>query len=120
MSALIIATYIIGVGVGALGLLYVVKDLAADLILLGAQLLVLLVWIALVVGALLKAASVGGPTDAITFWGYALTGLTLPIAGLYLGFLERSRWGALTIAIASLTMTVLAARLPQIWAGGFA
>lgn len=119
MTGILIAASVVSILVGLFGLLYVLKNLAPDLLLLGAQALVLLAWIVILVASIVRAASIGGPTEAITYWGYLLTGLCMPIAGVYLGLLERSRWGSLAITVVSVTSVVLAMRLPQIWPEGF-
>lgn len=103
-----------------LALYYAIRDLSADLVLLGACALALVVW-AVLGGALLARDLGGAPVpDPVTLYGYVLTGLVLPLAAGWAGVWERSRWGSLVIAAAAVTEMVLMMRLPQIWAGGFA
>ncbi|QEU11974.1 hypothetical protein [Dermabacter vaginalis] len=114
---MLVVLYVVAALVTALGALYVLKDLAADLVLMGASLLLSCVWL-IGAGAWLLAPI--GPTDAVIFWGYVATAVALPIAGLYISFLERTKWGSFAIAAIALTCVFLAYRLPQIWPAGFA
>ncbi|WP_087101975.1 hypothetical protein [Brachybacterium nesterenkovii] len=120
VSILMIAVYAVSALTALLALYYTAKDLAADFVLLGACALVLLVWL-LETGAL-ALRDLGGGTvgDPVTLYGYLLTGAVLPIAGIWLGVGERTRWGSAAILAVAVTMLVLQLRLPQIWAGGFA
>lgn len=102
-----------------LALYYVARDLAADLVLLGACAMVLVVWV--IEAVVLGSRDVLGGTvgDPITLYGYLLTGAALPLAGIWLGAFERTRWGSAAILAVAVTTMVLQVRLPQIWAGGF-
>lgn len=62
-----------------LALYYAARDLAADLVLLGACALSLLVWFT--EGAALALRDLGGGAvgDPVTLYGYLLTGLVLPL-----------------------------------------
>lgn len=119
MIALSIAVYAVSVLVALLALYAVVRDLSADLVLLGGCALLLLVWLAqsAVLGA--RDALGADVPDPITLYGYLLTGAVLPVGGIWLGFGERSRWGSAAILLVAVTMIVLQMRLPQIWPGGF-
>ncbi len=119
MTGILIAASAVSILVGLFGLLYVLKNLAPDLLLLGAQALVGLMWVVILAASIVRALGIGAPHEAITYWGYLLTGLCMPIAGIYLGLLERSKWGSLAITVISITGVVLAMRLPQIWPEGF-
>lgn len=117
MALVLWVMYAVGALVTVLSIFYGVKDLAADLVLMGASVLISVIW---VVGALVffvGARNGHGPAEAITFWGYVATGVTLPLAAVYLSFLERTRWGSIAIGAVALTTGVLAFRLPQIWPG---
>ncbi|MGP9693073.1 hypothetical protein ACT3TZ_00405 [Brachybacterium sp. AOP25-B2-12] len=120
MTALAIAVYAVCGLTALLALYYCVKDLAADLVLLGAVALIAVVWV--VEASALAVRDLSGATvpDPVTLYGYALTGLALPVAGAWLGFIERSRWGSVVILVVAVTTAVLQMRLPQIWPGGFA
>lgn len=120
MFALTVVLYVVCGLTAALGVYYTARDLAADLVLLGACALVLLVWV--VQGAALGLQDLGSADvpDPITLYGYLLSGLVLPVGGLWLGIWERSRWGSLAIAVVAVTLVVLQMRLEQIWPGGFA
>lgn len=103
-----------------LGIYYAVRDLNADLVLLGACALAALVWA--VLGAALGLRDLGGghPGDRVTLYGYLLTALVMTVGGGWVGLWERSRWGSLVIAVVALVSLVLLMRLTQIWPGGFA
>lgn len=103
-----------------LAVYYTVKDLSADLVLLGGSAAMLLIW--LVQAVALGLRDLGGTpmTDPVTLYGYLLTGLVLPLGGAWAGVWERSRWGSLAIGAVALTLMVLELRVQQIWPGGFA
>lgn len=115
MTVLVITVHVVSALTALLAIYYVVKDLAADLVLLGAALLAALVWGLEGVVLLVQDLGGGTPPDRITLYGYALTGLMLPVAGIWLGVFERSRYGSLVIAVAVGTLIVLQVRLGQIW-----
>lgn len=120
MLVLSILVYAVCALTAVLAIYYTARDLNADLVLLGACVLVILVWA--VEFAALGLRDLGGGTvpDPITLYGYLLTGLALPVGGGWLGLFERTRWGSLAIGLAVLTLMVLQMRLGQIWPGGFA
>lgn len=99
---------------------YTVRDLAADLVLLGGAALMLLAWLVLGVALLMRDLGGGEVGDPVTLYGYLLTAVVLPVGGAWLGVWERSRWGSLAIGVVALTSMVLVLRLEQIWPGGFA
>lgn len=119
MQVLTILVYAVSGLTALLGLYYTAKEYKADLVLLGAALLTTAVWGIETVALLVRAVGGPGPQDAITLWGYALTGLVLPLAGGWLGVFERSKWGSLAICITAATLIVLQLRLVQIWPEGF-
>jgi hypothetical protein len=105
----------------ALALYYALRDLSADLVLLGACALTALGWI--VLGAALglrDVGSTGPPPERITLYGYVLTGLVMVIGGGWVGTFERTRWGSVVIAVVCATTLILLMRIHQIWPGGFA
>lgn len=120
MTALAITVYAISGLTAILSLYYAVKDLAADLVLLGACAILGAAWAVESAALLLQDLAGATVPDPITLYGYALTGLALPLAGVWLGFIERSRWGSVVILVVAVTTAVLQMRLPQIWPGGFA
>lgn len=120
MTALSILVHVLCGLTAVLAVYYTVRDLSADLVLLGGCAAVLLIW--LVQGVALGLRDLGGTpmTDPVTLYGYLLTGLVLPLGGAWAGVWERSRWGSLAIGAVALTLMVLELRLQQIWPGGFA
>lgn len=120
MQVLMIVLYVVCGLTAALAAYYTLRDLAADLVLLGAVALVLVVWVVLGLGLVMRDLGGGEVTDPVTLYGYLLTGVVLPIGGAWLGIWERTRWGSLAIGVVAVTLAVLAVRLEQIWPGGFA
>lgn len=121
MSALSIVVAVLGGLTAALAIYYAVRDLSADLVLLGACAVTALGWI--VLGIALGArdlASDGPPPERVTLYGYLLTGLMLVVGGGWAGAFERTRWGSVVIAVVSAVTLVLLMRIHQIWPGGFA
>ena len=120
MTALSIVVAVLGGLTALLGLYYALRDLNADLVLLGACVLLTGAWAVLGLALGLRDLGCGTPPDRITLYGYLLTALVLAIGGGWIGLVERSRWGSLVIAIAAVVSAVLLMRLHQIWPGGFA
>ncbi|WP_422114550.1 hypothetical protein [Brachybacterium sp. UNK5269] len=120
MTALSIVVAVLCALTALLGLYYALRDLSADLVLLGACALTALGWA--VLGAALGVRDLGGgsPPDRITLYGYLLTAVVMAVGGGWAGLFERSRWGSVVIAVAALVSLVLLMRLHQIWPGGFA
>lgn len=121
MTVLSVVMYAVSALTALLGLYYLVKGLSADLVLLGASLLLALVW--LIEAVVLTVADLGGAgpaPDRITLYGYFATGILLPLAATWLGATERSKWGSAGVLAVAVTQIVLQLRLPQIWPGGFA
>ncbi|MDP9497004.1 MAG: hypothetical protein M3P46_04980 [Actinomycetota bacterium] len=57
------------------------------------------------------------PAEPVAFGGYVVLSLVLLPAGLALSAQERSRWGSLVLAVASLTVAVVELRLRATWTG---
>jgi hypothetical protein len=57
------------------------------------------------------------PDDMPTFVGYLLTAVLLPPLAVLFGWAERSRWGSVILAVASLVVPGLVVRLQQVWSG---
>ncbi|PMC75353.1 hypothetical protein [Brachybacterium sp. UMB0905] len=117
MTVLSIAVVVLAVLTSGLGLLYAVKDLAADLVLLGAAALLALAWVVFAIAVLVRDVGGDTPPDPITLYGYLLTAVLLVIGGAWAGLFERTRWGSVVIAVAALVDIVLLVRLGQIWPG---
>lgn len=119
MTVLTVLVHLVCGLTALLALYYTLKQLSADLVLLGAAGLCLIVWGIESAVLAIKDVAGGAVPDPITLYGYLLTGLALPLAGAWFGVFERSRWGSLAIGVATATMMVLQMRLAQIWPGGF-
>jgi len=120
MTALSIVVAVLGGLTALLGLYYALRDLNADLVLLGACALLAGGWLVLGIALGMKDLAAGPPPDRVTLYGYLLTALLLAVGGGWIGIFERSRWGSLVIGVAALVSAVLLMRLHQIWPGGFA
>ncbi|PWH05656.1 hypothetical protein DEO23_10590 [Brachybacterium endophyticum] len=118
MAVLAVLVYVASGITAALALLYVAKQLAADLLLLAGPALIMLLWLLEGLVIAWSDLSAGPAPDRITLYGYLATGFVMPLGAAWLGATERSRWGSAGIAIAALTQFVLQMRLPQIWPGG--
>lgn len=120
MTALSIVVAVLCGLTALLGLYYALRELNADLILLGACALLTVAWV--VLGIALGLRDLGGesPQDPITLYGYLITAVVLVVGGGWMGLFERSRWGSLVAGLGALVSAVLLMRLHQIWPGGFA
>src|SRR5690625_7793317 len=87
-----------------LAVYYTVRDLSADLVLLGGCAAVLLIWLVQAVALGLRDLGGTAMTDPVTLYGYLFTGLVLPLGGAWAGVWERSRWGSLAIGAVALTL----------------
>lgn len=120
MTALSIVVAVLCGLTALLGLYYALRELNADLILLGACALLTVGWVVLGIALGLRDLGGGTPEDPITLYGYLLTAVVLVVGGGWLGVFERSRWGSLVTGLGALVSAVLLMRLHQIWPGGFA
>jgi len=120
MAIVVIALHVISAVAALLALYYVVKDLAADLVLLGACALLLLAWLGESIALGIRDLAGGAVGDPVLLYGYLLTAVLLPLGGLWLGVWERSRYGSAAILVVALTSIVLQVRVEQLWPGGFA
>ncbi|WP_114856609.1 hypothetical protein [Brachybacterium sp. YJGR34] len=120
MTVLSIAVTLIGGLTALAGLYYALRDLSADLVLLGLCALLVLGWMALGIALGVEDLAGGGPPDRVTLYGYLATALAMCLGGGWAGVFERSRWGSVVIAVVALVSLVLLMRLHQIWPGGFA
>jgi hypothetical protein len=57
------------------------------------------------------------PEELAVFIGYLIGSLLVLPLGVWLGILERTRWGTATIGFAFLVIPILVVRLQQIWDG---
>lgn len=94
MTALSIVVAVLCGLTALLGLYYALRELNADLILLGACALLTVGWVVLGIALGLRDLGGGSPEDPITLYGYLLTAVVLVVGGGWLGVFERSRWGA--------------------------
>jgi threonine/homoserine efflux transporter RhtA len=70
-----------------------------------------------VVVAVVKVVDGERPGQPATFVGYLVASLLVLPIGAALALMERSRWGAVIVGVASLVIPVLIVRLQQVWGG---
>lgn len=105
----------------AVGLYALVRGLMKrppdDIAVLGTGLIELLLVVQVVIA--LIAPAVGNPAtgDALEFWMYLITALLLPVIGIVLAFVERSRWSTVVLGVAALGLAVMVWRMQVIWGG---
>ncbi|WP_214110094.1 hypothetical protein [Acrocarpospora catenulata] len=73
--------------------------------------------VALIVQAVLAFGQLGKVGERATFIGYLVGTLVIPLAALWWGRAERTRWGPGVIAVGAFTVAVMTGRLLQIWNG---
>jgi hypothetical protein len=71
--------------------------------------------VALLGAAAASVATGQRPASTVTFVGYVVTILCLPLLGAILARLEPTRWGSGVVAVVCLTVPVLVLRLQQTW-----
>ena len=73
--------------------------------------------IALIVQAVQALGQAGEIDERATFIGYLIGTLVIPLAALWWGRAERTRWGPGVIAVAAFSVAVMTGRLLQLWNG---
>ncbi len=73
--------------------------------------------IAVLIGGSVALAGTGRDVDGVLFVSYLVTVVVIPPAAVLWGIAEKSRWGTGVVAVALLSVAVLAARLHGIWEG---
>jgi hypothetical protein len=66
---------------------------------------------------LIGGAGLATGGETVTFVGYMLTAVLLPIAGIILARMEPTRWGSALIGAAAIVVPVLVVRMLQVWNG---
>jgi hypothetical protein len=83
-----------------------------------AGLLVVEAFAAVMVGwAVVSLATGGQAASLVTFIGYLVAFLAVPLAGWALARMEPSRWGSVIVSVAALVEAILVVRLQQVWMG---
>ncbi|WP_157930812.1 hypothetical protein [Glycomyces xiaoerkulensis] len=72
------------------------------------------VLLAQLIAALVLVPGAGGEGKAL-FFSYLVTALLVPVAALFWGSIDRSRWGIGTVAASCLVVAALMLRVHQIW-----
>jgi hypothetical protein len=55
--------------------------------------------------------------DTIEFFAYILVALIVPLGAVFWALIERTRWSVFVLAVGSLTVSIMLARMHQIWFG---
>ena len=109
------ATIVVSLALAAWSLVTGYRNRPPDRTHLGGLAVVEGLLVALVGAALVAVAGGEAPASAVTFYGYVVTILLLPVLGAVLAWLEPTRWGAVVIGVVCLTVPVLVLRLQQTW-----
>ena len=89
-----------------------------SLVSIGALALVELALLAqLIWSIVLVAGGASAQGDTVEYFGYIITALFVPPAAALWALAERSRWSTMILGIAALTVSVMLARMWQIWSG---
>ncbi|HET9657895.1 MAG TPA: hypothetical protein VFP72_21255 [Kineosporiaceae bacterium] len=119
-SGLLLAVYFACLLLVVIGVVAYLRNRTTGLVALAATAATELLVLAQVVWAAVKLVQGTRPAEQATFIGY-LAGIlfVLPVA-VFWSLAERSRWNGVVLAVASLTVAVMAARLQMMWrtAGG--
>lgn len=107
---------IVSCGVGVLCLVLGLVGRAPSDLTLGCLALVELLLVAQIVVTVVVWNTGPGPTGSgVEFVGYLVTALIIPPAAVFWGFIERTKWSNVVLAIAALTIAVMIWRMDQIW-----
>jgi hydrogenase-4 membrane subunit HyfE len=55
--------------------------------------------------------------DTIEFFAYILVALLVPLGAAFWALIERTRWSTFVLGVGSLTVSIMLARMHQIWFG---
>ncbi|MGA8852116.1 MAG: hypothetical protein WB508_10400 [Aeromicrobium sp.] len=75
--------------------------------------------VTVLIGGSIALARTDRDVDGVLFVSYLITVAVIPPAAVLWGIAEKSRWGTGVVAVALLSVAVLAARLHGIWAGTY-
>ena len=81
-------------------------------------LLEVLLVVQLIVTSVLVAGGAQSKGDVVEFFGYVLVAMMVPVGGVIWALVERTRVSSMVLAVAALTVTVMTARMAQIWGLG--
>lgn len=116
-NVLTTAIIVVSLVAAACGLVTTLRDRPMGRTDLAAFAVLELLLVGQVVTASIALARGEGPADPVTFVGYLLGILLIPLAGVGWGRLERSRWGPAVLVAAGLSVAVMTERMRQIWTG---
>lgn len=114
-SGLVIAVYLSCLVLAVIGGLAYVRNRTTGLVALGAATATEVLVLTQVVWAAVKLVQGARPLEQATFIGY-LAGIAfvLPIA-VFWSLAERTRWNGVVLAVAAVTVAVMAMRLQVMW-----
>ncbi|MFI0407378.1 hypothetical protein [Actinomadura sp. 3N508] len=114
-DVLTIAIIVVALLVAAYSVVTALRNRAMDAAHLAALGVLELLLIAQAVTGFVKLSGDEGPDGSVTFVGYLLGILLIPLAGAGWGLLERTRWGSAVIVVAGVAVAVMVVRLDQLW-----
>jgi hypothetical protein len=71
----------------------------------------------LISSIILVAGGARAKGDTIEFFAYNLVALLVPLGAAFWALIERTRWSVYVLAVGSLTVAIMLARMHQIWFG---
>ena len=78
-------------------------------------LLEVLLVVQLITTSVLVSTGAQSKGDVVEFFGYVLVAMMVPVGGVIWALVERTRVSSMVLAVAALTVAVMAARMAQIW-----
>jgi 4-amino-4-deoxy-L-arabinose transferase-like glycosyltransferase len=109
--ALSTAAIVCGLALAAWGLLAFALNRNPDRAQLAGTAVLTVAVLALIVSGLVNWE----PAEPVTFIGYALSTLLLPVAAWVLAKMEPTRFGSLIVGVGALIVPVLVLRMGQVW-----
>lgn len=110
---------LIALAVAAFAGWHVLRDAPFSNPLFYAVALLEIVLVAALIGGSIALSRTDRDVDGVLFVSYLVTVAVIPPAAVLWGIAEKSRWGTGVVAVALVTVAVLAARLHGIWEGTF-
>jgi FtsH-binding integral membrane protein len=112
-----IATAAVALGIAVWAGFAVARERAPSRSQLGGVLVVEAFAVVLVGSAVMSIASGQRSDEMITFVGYAVAFLAVPLAGWALARMEPTKWGSFIIVAVGIVEAILVVRLQQVWTG---
>jgi hypothetical protein len=71
----------------------------------------------LIFSIIVVAGGARAKTDTVEFFAYLLVALIVPLGAAFWALIERTRWSTFVLGVGALTVSVMLARMHQIWVG---